>query len=369
MNNREACIVLNMLSGIGYAKYKALVSKFEEPARIFDAVKSELTSVKGISDTIADKILNYKELVDLDNELLRAERGGVQILTLADEEYPPELRNIYDPPLCLYVRGKLPSFSRNAVAIVGSRKMSMYGERMTRSFAQDAVNHGFIVVSGLAFGVDYVAHKAVVDADGITVAVLGGGLTQIHPREHIPLAREIIQKGGAIISEFPMDFPVSRTSFPRRNRIVSALSSAIIVVEAGLDSGALITANVALEQGKDVFAVPGNADNPQAKGCHKLIRESAANLAENFSQVMEVLDGGLFRMAEFAETPLEAYQAESCFTPEEQLIIDILQNGDKSMDDLAIESNLESGTLLGILMKLEMKFVILKNPDRTYRMR
>ena len=369
MNNREACIVLNMLSGIGYAKYKALVGRFEEPARVFAATKNELTSVKGISDAIADKILNYKELVDLDNELLRAERGGVQILTLADEEYPEELRNIYDPPLCLYVRGRLPVFKNNAVAIVGSRKMSMYGERMTKSFAQDAVNQGFVVISGLAFGVDYVAHKAVVDADGITVAVLGGGLTQIHPREHIPLAREIIQKGGAIISEFPMDFPVSRTSFPRRNRIVSALSSVVIVIEAGLESGALITANVALEQGKDVFAVPGNADNPQAKGCHKLIRESAANLAENFSQVLEVLDGGLFRMAEFAEEPLAAYQAESCFTPEEQKIIDLLADGDKSIDDLALESNMESGALLGILMKLEMKFVILKNPDRTYRMR
>ena len=369
MNNRNACIVLNMLSGIGYAKYKALVTEFGEPARIFEASKSELTAVKGISDTIADKILSYKELVDLDNELLLAERGGVQIITLADKEYPDELRNIYDPPLCLYVRGKLPSFTRNAVAIVGSRKMSMYGERMTKTFAQDAVNQGFIVVSGLAFGVDYVAHKAVVDADGITVAVLGGGLMQIHPREHIPLAREIIQKGGAVISEFPMDFPVSRTSFPRRNRIVSALSSAVIVIEAGLDSGALITANIALEQGKEVFAVPGNADNPQAKGCHKLIRESAANLAEDFSQVAEVLDGGLFHAAEFAENPFESYEAESCFSEDEQIIVDLLKNGDKTMDDLALESNMESGALLGILMKLEMKFVVLKNPDRSYRLR
>lgn len=369
MNNREACIVLNMLSGIGYAKYKALVAEFEEPANIFDAAKSELVRIKGISDTIADKIINYRELADLDNELLRAERGGVQILTLADEEYPDELRSIYDPPLCLYVRGKLPVFKRNTVAIVGSRKMSMYGERMTKSFAQDAVTHGYVVVSGLAFGVDYAAHKAVVDADGVTVAVLGGGLTQIHPREHIPLAREIIQKGGAVISEFPMDFPVSRTSFPRRNRIVSALSDAVIVIEAGLDSGALITANIALEHGKEVFAVPGNADNPQAKGCHKLIRECAASLAENFSQVLEVLDGGLFSMAELAEEPIAVYQAESCFSAEEKIVIDILKNGEKTMDDLAIESNLESGVLLSTLMKLEMKFVVLKNPDKSYRLR
>ena len=147
------------------------------------------------------------------------------------------------------------------------------------------------------------------------------------------------------------------------------MSDAVIVIEAGLESGALITANVALEQGKDVFAVPGNADNPQARGCHKLIRESAANLAENFSQVLEVLDGGLFHEIEFAEEPVKAYQAESCLSEDEKIIVDILQNGDKTMDDLALESNMESGRLLGTLMKLEMKFVILKNPDRSYRLR
>lgn len=357
-----------MLSGIGYAKYKALVTEFEEPAHIFSATKTQLAAVKGISDTLAEKIIYYKEHVDIDNELLLAERGGVQIITLADKEYPEVLRNIYDPPLCLYIRGKLPRFNKNSVAIVGSRKMSMYGERMTKSFAQDAVKCGFIVVSGLAYGVDYAAHKAVVDADGITVAVLGGGLMQVHPREHIPLAREIIQKGGAVISEFPMDFPVSRTSFPRRNRIVSALSSAVIVVEAGLDSGALITADVALEQGKDVFAVPGNADNPQAKGCHKLIRENSACLAESFSDVLDVIDCGLFHPSELAEDAAE-YKAESCFTPDEQLIIDALQDGDCTLDDLSLATNLESGILLSTLMKLEMKLLIIKNPDRSYRLR
>lgn len=368
MNNRNACIVLNMLSGIGYVKFKALVNAFGEPARVFSATKTELTAVKGISDTLADKILAYNEHVDLDNELLLAERGGVQIITLADKEYPEVLKNIYDPPLCLYIRGRLPEFNKNSVAIIGSRKMSMYGERITKSFAQDAVKCGYIVVSGLAFGVDYAAHKAVVDADGITVAVLGGGLMQIHPREHIPLAREIIQKGGAVISEFPMDFPVSRTSFPRRNRIVSALSEAVIVVEAGIESGALITANIALEQGKEIFAVPGNADNPQAKGCHKLIKENSAHLAENFSDILDVIDCGLFSTAEFAE-PVAEYKAESCYTPEEQLVIDALANGDCSADDLSLATDLESGILLSTLMKLEMKFVIIKNPDRTYRLR
>lgn len=368
MNNRNACIVLNMLSGIGYIKYKALIDKFGEPGCIFEASHAELISVKGISDTLAQKILNYKQFADLDNELLLAERAAVDIITLEDENYPQCLRNIYDPPICLYVRGILPNFNHKSAAIVGSRKMSKYGERMTKAFAEDAVKYGYTVVSGLAYGVDYIAHKSVVDADGITVAVLGGGLMHIHPKEHIPLAREIIQKGGAVISEFPLNFPVSRTSFPRRNRIVSALSSAVIVIEAGLDSGALITANIALEQNKEIFAVPGNADNPQARGCHKLIRENSAILAESFSDVIDYFGDDLFSPSMLCENSAE-YHADPDISADEQLIINSLQNGDKSLDELSVETNLDSAILLSTLMKLEIKFLILKNPDRTYRLR
>lgn len=370
MNNRLACIALNMISGIGYAKYSALVRAFEEPGKVFAASFDELLAVKGIGEMLANKIANYQNEIDLESELELAERSGVQIVTILDSDYPPELLSIYDPPLCLYIRGVLPSFTNNAIAIVGSRKMSKYGERMTKVITEGAVFHNYIVVSGLAYGVDYVAHKTVVDNDGITVAVLGGGLAKVQPKEHIPLARDIISKGGAIISEFPLNFPVSRTSFPRRNRIVAALSQGVIVTEAGLDSGAMITANIALDYGKEVFAVPGNADNPQAKGCHKLIRNGQATLIENFNDVLQVMDVGLFNLSELCEqtAPFQDDLADS-LNEHERLIVNNLSDGDKYFDDLVLNTQIETGILLGSLIALELKMIIIKNPDKSYRLR
>lgn len=374
MNNRHAVIALNMVSGIGYAKYRALLEKFEEPKRIFEATLDDLLQVKGIGETLAAKIIEFPSSGALENELDIAERSGVQIVTILDDDYPNELRNIYDPPLCLYIRGVLPNFANNSVAIVGSRKLSKYGERITKNITEGAVFHNFVVVSGLAFGADYIAHKTVVDNDGITVGVLGGGLAQITPKEHIPLAREIIQKGGAVISEFPINFPVSRQSFPRRNRIVAALADVTIVTEAGLESGALITADLANEYGKSVFAVPGNVDNPQAKGCHKLIRNGEAALIENFNDVLDALDCGLFTLDGFNGDNDELKSSESStdkdiLSPNERVIYDILNEGEKSFDELVIASELEAGVLISTLMMMEIKMLILKNPDKTYRIR
>ena len=371
MNNRHAVIALNMISGIGYAKYRSLVDKFEEPKKIFEASQDELLEVKGIGENLAVRILEFSSSGELENELEIAERSGVQIITLLDEEYPEQLRTIYDPPLCLYVRGVLPDFNRNAVAIVGSRKLSKYGERMAKSITEGAVFHNFVVVSGLAFGADYIAHKTVVDNDGITVGVLGGGLAQITPKEHIPLAREIIQKGGAVITEFPINFPVSRQSFPRRNRIVAALSEATIVIEAGLESGALITADLANEYGKNVFAVPGNVDNPQSRGCHKLIRNGEANLIESFNDVLEIMDCGLFDVGSLGESESElcSNNNEDILSPNERLIYDLLNAGEKSFDELVLATQFDSGVLISTLMMMELKMIILKNPDKTYRIR
>lgn len=362
-----------MISGIGFAKYRYLKETFGGESAIFDATFDELLEVKGIGRNLAEKIIEFKNSGQLENELELAERSGVQIITLLDANYPEELRNIYDPPLCLYVRGIMPRFGNNAIAIVGSRKLSKYGERITKLIAEGAVFNNYVVVSGLAYGADYVAHKTVVDNDGITVGVLGGGLAQITPKEHIPLAREIIQKGGAVISEFPINFPVSRQSFPRRNRIVAALSKATIVTEAGLESGALITAELANEYGKYVFAVPGNVDNPQAKGCHKLIRNGEASLIENFNDVLENLDFGLFDCSQLSDcvetTASDRWELDEILSATERKVYEILADGEKSFDELVVISQLDASILIGTLMSLELKMLILKNPDKTYRVR
>ncbi|MBO5721705.1 MAG: DNA-processing protein DprA, partial [Lentisphaeria bacterium] len=290
ISDREACIILNMISGIGYARYAALVRRFGSPSAVLKAAAAEISEVRGIGAALADSVVSWQQNIDLAGELAKADRAGVRIYTIEDGDYPEQLRLIADPPLVLYVRGTLPDFASNSVAIVGSRRLSAYGDRMAKQFAADAVLSNWKVVSGLAFGVDASAHKATLDAGGITVAVLGGGLSRIHPQEHVPLAAAIVKNNGALISEFPMDFPVSRQSFPRRNRIVAALCQATVVIEAGLDSGALITARQALEQGKAVFALPGRVDEPQAAGCNTLIRDCGAKLVTSFQDVLSDFD-------------------------------------------------------------------------------
>ena len=376
MNNREAYIVLNMISGVGTARFKALVEKFQEPCKIFEQSIESISQIRGISAVLAEKILYWEKDIDLNAELDFAEKSGTQIVTMADAEYPEILKGIYDPPLCLYVRGKLPDFSYNSLAVVGSRRATIYGRKMAKHLSEEAVLAGWKVISGLAFGIDAIAHQATVDGGGITVAVLGGGLSRIHPQEHVQLARDIIETGGALISEFPMRFPVSRQSFPRRNRIVSGLSQAVLIIEAGLKSGALITANLAMEQGKDLFAVPGHVDNPQAKGCHKLIKQGA-KLIEDFNDILDDYDflPGFSRMEESCEeASSKAVKTIEDSKPanmsdNEYQIIQLLAGEAKSFDHIADATNIPVPSLNGLLTKMAMKMMLVQHPGKIYSLR
>ena len=372
MLDREACIVLNMISGVGYVKYTALREAFGSPSAVFGRSAEELRRVSGIGQALAGRIASYEWEKELAAELELADKAGVRILTLFDEGSPDVLRHLYDPPLCLYVRGRLPALPENAVAVVGSRRMSAYGERMTRSITSEAVAAGYSVISGLAFGVDTVAHRTAVECGGLTVAVLGGGLMHIHPQENVPLAREIVESGGAVCTEFPMNFPVSRTSFPRRNRIVAGMARATIVTEAGPASGALITARLALENGRDVFAVPGHADNPQAHGGHRLIREGAAGLVENFGDVLDGMGIGFLpglRPGEEVSEGEVAYvpDSPSDLSAEAQKVYALLDGRELSFDTLVEESGFDTGSLLAVLMRLEMKMLVEHGADQVYR--
>ncbi len=372
MLDREACIVLNLIPGIGFVKYTALSETFGSPAGVCGRSAEELRRVPGIGALLADKVANFDWQGELERECELAEKAGVRIITLFDEAYPDILRHLYDPPLCLYVRGRLPVLPDTAVAVVGSRRMSRYGERMTQAITREAVEAGFSVISGLAFGVDTVAHSTTVEAGGTTVAVLGGGLMRLHPQENVPLARRIVETGGAIVSEFPLRFPVSRTSFPRRNRIVAGMARATIVTEAGVDSGALITARLALENGRDVFAVPGHADNPQAQGCHLLIKECGAGLIENFSDVLNGIGIGFLPGLAPGESAGEGQVAynpasDSDLPPDAAKVYGILDREGAGFDDLVEATGYDAGTLLSILMRLEMKMLVEHGADQVYR--
>ena len=369
MTDREVAIVLNLVPGIGFVKFSALRDHFGSAGAIAFRSEAEYREVPGIGEELAHKLRTCAWQEQLKDELDLADRAGVRVITYFDENYPEVLRQLYDPPLVLYVRGILGLFPDRTISVVGTRKMTSYGRRITTQLCREAVEAGFTVVSGLAYGVDTVAHRTTVDLGGTTVAVLGGGLMNIHPKENIPLARDIVDSGGALISEFPMKFPVSRQSFPRRNRIVAALSRGTLVTEAGLDSGALITAKLALEIGKEVFAVPGMADNPVAQGCHRLIKDGAT-LVENFTDILDALGAGFLPglSPRSGETGLVYDRDAVSDLPEiQQQIIGALSNGDLTLEELQLALGLDTAYLLGELMQLEMKFLVEQDSQLRYR--
>ena len=372
MTDREALIVLNLLSGIGPVKVKELLSRFHSPARLLELSAADLSSVPGIGEKIAATLTSWEENSKIEEELNMVERAGVKIVTMLDADYPELLKEIYDPPLVLYVHGELPKAGARMLGIVGSRRFTRYGRKMAEVLASSASFAKWTVISGLAYGIDAVSHRATLDANGNTVAVLGGGLARVHPQDHIPLAKEIVEKGGAVISEFPMTYQPNKRSFPMRNRIISGMSHGLIVVEAGLKSGSLITAKFALEQDRLVFAVPGQADNPQAFGTNNLIREGAV-LTESFDDVINEFEF----MPGFDQSEKEAEDHADCVkktTPElsdnEELIMNILkEKRESSTDQLATESGINAGQLLATLMQLEMKRMVVQLPGKRFTLK
>ncbi len=374
INDKRALVILNLIRGLGPIRLNSLLSHFGDPVRILEAGFGELCAVKGLGKELAESITNWRSESSYKEEMALADRAGVRIITRLDEEYPPLLKEIADAPICLYVRGTLDSLENRMIALVGSRRTSNYGRMMAEHLARSASFAGWTVVSGLAYGVDAVAHQAVLDAGGKTVAVLGGGLARIYPQDHVAMAKKIIETGGAIVSEFPMEFSPNRNSFPMRNRIISGISQGVIVVEAGSTSGSLITARFAIEQNRQIFAVPGQADNPQARGCNNLIRQGA-KLTETFEDVLnefEFLPGILPSkrpdVGEASElSPEDAGAGDD--SDEEKRVLRALEDGDASADSLANSTGISAGELLAVLMRLEMGKKIVQLPGKRFALR
>lgn len=287
-NFKKGLILLNMVQDIGYIRLKGLLDEFKSPENILRAPVEGLRSVKGIGPSIAKAVKNAGSDYDVEKEIALAEKSGVVILTVFDEDYPERLKNIYDPPVILYVKGSIKKEDSLAVSIVGSRKCTYYGMNMADNIAEKLAFSGVTVVSGLARGIDTAAHKGALKS-GRTIAVLGSGLGNIYPAENRPLSEKIAQN-GAVVSEFPMHMPPNKNNFPQRNRIISGLSAAVLVVEAANKSGALITADFALEQGRDVFAVPGAAGRLSSAGTNSLIKQGA-KLIDSAEDILEELKG------------------------------------------------------------------------------
>lgn len=364
MDDREALVALNMIPHIGPVRLRNLQEKIGSPAAILRASRDQLLNVPGVGETGAESIVNWESTIDLKGELKRIEEYGCQVVTWADENYPPLLKQIYDPPILLYVKGTLTARDRNSVAIVGSRMTTHYGISVARKFGFQLAHVGVTVVSGGARGIDTAAHQGAMNAKGRTIAVLGTGINIVFPAENGQLFEQIAQN-GAVITQFPFNRPADRQSFPIRNRIVAGMTLGTVVVEANLTSGALITANFANEAGRQVFAVPGNIDSPRSKGCHDLIKKGA-KLCEGAEDILSEFEY-LFPPSNKPPTAAETGFLPALELPEtEQIVYGIMSSEEVTVDDVIQRCNLPASVAAVALLGLEMKRLIRQLPGRRY---
>lgn len=361
MTERDAYIALNMIDKLGPVRVRSLIARLGSPQAVFEASEKDLRSADGIGADLAAAIAAQRGSVDPAEEQRRAARIGARIVTPLDADYPPRLREIHDPPLALYVQGALTEADRQAMAVVGTRRCTQYGRGVADRLSFQLAKVGFSVISGLARGIDWAAHEGALKAGGRTIAVLGSALDKLYPPEAAPLA-ERIAKQGAVISEYTLGRAPDRTTFPYRNRVVSGMSMGVLVVEADRRSGAMITADVAAEQGRTVFAVPGRIDAATSHGTHQLLR-NGARLVEDVKDVVEEFEFLIPPSA--AEKPAEAPPAPVFrFSEAETALVQALAEGPLDVDTLARRTGQPVAQLGAMLIGLEMKRAVHMLPGR-----
>lgn len=349
MTEPEASVVLNMLPQVGPVRFGHLMERFGSATAILSAAGSALRGVEGIGPEVSSVITSWKEHADPERELSLVEKAGARVITRDDPEYPPLLREIHDPPILLYVLGSFQERDhRNGIGIVGTRRASHYAEEAARKLGYQLAYSGLTVYSGLARGIDTAAHLAAIAANGRTVAVLGSGLLHLYPEENIPLAERIAAGHGAVISEFPMEATPTRQTFPKRNRIISGCAFGLLVVEAGLKSGALISAREAGEQGRSLYAVPGRIDQPGALGSNRLIQQGA-KLVMDAGDILSDLP------MVFASTPeLTKSRPRAVLEGEELIVYEAIGDEPTHVDSVIAASGLPPSTVSAILLSLEL---------------
>jgi DNA processing protein len=346
---------LALVEGIGPKLQKTLLERFGSAGGVLQAAPSELRDVPGIGPKLAQRIAAAQSEIDVEAVLELCRARGVEIITSASGEYPRQLREIHDPPGILFALGKLLPADALAIAIVGSRHATPYGLAQAERLAGSLARAGLTVVSGLARGVDAAAHRGALAAGGRTLAVLGSGVLNIYPPEHQELAFDV-RRQGALLSESPPESPPLAGAFPQRNRIISGLSLGVVVVEASKQSGALITARLAMEQGREVFAVPGRVDSRASQGCHRLIRDGA-KLVETADDVLEEL-GPLVAPVAIEAGHEVHHPAELLLNEPEQKVLSAVGSGETSVDQVIATCGLPGPQVLSTLTVLEMRRLI-----------
>ena len=368
MTEAEALIALNQLPKIGPVKIRALLARFGSGVATLKQAETTLQQAQGIGPETAKIISTWQDFADPSGELSLARERNIQILTQEDPDYPASLRDMYDAPVVLYIWGKILERDHHSIAIVGSRKLTHYGREAARKFSFQLANAGLTVISGLARGIDTAAHEGALAAKGRTIGVLGSGLMQIYPPENLALAEKIASGFGAVVSEFPLQTKPDKQTFPQRNRIVAHWSRAVLVVECPSRSGSLITANIAGEAGRTIYAIPGPIDRPTSGGCHDLIRDGAT-LVTDGTQILDDFSNLTLPASTPSEPEPSPIQNYLDLPEEENLILRTLQTQECSVDDLVRATSLPAHKISVSLMKLELRNLIIALPGQRFTKR
>jgi DNA processing protein len=351
---RDAFLRLNMVPGIGPVTLTKLLEVFETCQRVIAADPDQLRNVLGIGPNLAREISLASD-IDIESQLEICRQHDIRIIVRGDAEYPKSLTQIHSPPNVLFVQGELLERDAISISIVGSRHATQYGRRTAERLGRELASAGFTIVSGMARGIDIAAHRGALQADGRTFAVFGSGLLFIYPQEHAAEAIEI-RNHGALVSEFLPFHPPKSGSFPQRNRIIAGLSLGTIVVEAAQQSGALISARLAMEQGREVFAVPGPVDSRMSRGCHQLIRDGAC-LVESIEDVIQELGPLVQPMRGGSNEPIH-HPAELMLNEQETLVLRAIQTVPTEIDEIVVQTGLPVARVLSTISVLEIRRLV-----------
>jgi DNA processing protein len=358
VTRKEAFIALNMVPHLGPVRLRRLLDMFGSPDRVLSAKRNELQGVDGLNQALIDSLASWESAVNLQQELDRIREFEATVLTLEDADYPPLLREIHDPPTVLYVWGKLDPRDHHAVGVVGSRRTSHYGLECARKISYQIAYAGLTVVSGLARGIDTAAHQGALAAKGRTIAVLGAGLHHLYPAENRALAEKIVS-AGAVVTEFPMDTTPDRQTFPMRNRIISGWGLGLLVVEAGINSGALISAAQAADQGRNLYAIPGPIDRPTSHGSNRLIQQGA-KLVMSVDDILEDVHSLFPKAPELLSSKPPEIQGDLL------KVYEAITSRETPIDEIILRSGIGASSTTVALLQLEMKHLVKQLPGKFF---
>jgi len=363
MENILPWFTLKSVPGVGNHLYKRIINRFKSPEAALSASRDELSQIEGVSDRLATAIIKHRTSDHVKKEIDLISEKGFGIVTMSDPDYPPLLLEIPDPPPFLYVSGILDRSSNN-IAVVGSRNATDYGVSMTKRLCADLAFYKLTVVSGMARGIDTAAHEGALNGNGKTIAVLGSGLERIYPAQNRKLFK-MISENGAVISELSLMAEPDAFNFPARNRIISGISLGTVVVEATKLSGSLITARLAADQNREVFAVPGSIRSFKSTGTHTLIKQGA-KLVENAKDIVDELLYSIRPKEDINEESGKRGHENLCLSEEESLVLKALGPYPVHIDDLIRKIKIEPGTIMSILLKLELQDLVKQSPGKLF---